>query len=122
MKFTNPRLHAEFTDWPLGGNKRGSCVFHVENGGKKGFRVGRTTTGKTKFHTYHRQCAIVDGDNGKTYILQLALNFDFVTISRSDFKNAEAKEVGKASVFPGDEQYQELRDLLTQANTPALMS
>ena len=69
MIYSNPRKIAKIDNWPLGGNKRGTCIFKVESNGNKGERVGRTTTGATKYGTYSPKVAIVDGDDGRTYIL-----------------------------------------------------
>ena len=120
MKFTNPRTHAEFTDWPLGGTRRGRCVFGIEYKPKKGWRITRTTTGKPKLGTYGGQIAIVDGDDGKTYLIQRAGQFDFISIHGSDMKCAEPKDIGgESSVFPRDGRYKELLMLIEQANKPA---
>lgn len=119
VKFSNPRLRAEFTDWPMGGNKRGTCVFHAEfNPGKsKGWRVGRTTTGKTKFHTYGGKCAIVDGDDGRTYILQIGTYANAITVSRSDFMNPGKDTLGfDHYVTVTDPLHAELFALIEAAN------
>jgi hypothetical protein len=87
LTFSNPRLEATFNDWPLGGNKRGQCVFKVETHPKRGQRVGRTTTGKTKFDTYSPQVAIVDGSDGRTYILSLT-GYQFVSVADSSYMSA----------------------------------
>lgn len=96
LTYTNPRAVAEFPDWPLGGNKRGLCRFHVEEKKGKGFRVGRTTvnpnTGllnKTKYHTYNGPAAIVDGSDGQTYVLQFVPVYGGISIARHDFLNSE---------------------------------
>ncbi len=109
LTFSNPRTLAEFNDWPLGGNKRGRCVFKVERN-KRGYRVSRQTTGKPKFDTYGGLVAIVDGSNGKTYILQVATPFKFIKISRSDFMNAA--EANGGSVHETDPDYQPLMELI----------
>lgn len=89
LTFSNPRLVAQFDNWPLGGNKRGKCIFHVEKDPKKGTRVGRTTTGKTKYSTYANGHAIVDGSDGRTYLLVLSTKYTkAVSVMRSDFMNA----------------------------------
>jgi len=82
--FSNPRLNASFTDWPLGGNKRGNCSFAVEKHPKRGSRVLRTTTGKPKASTYSTLCAIVDGDDGRTYLLHYHDLTNSVSIYQSD--------------------------------------
>jgi len=120
VQFFNPRLHAEFTDWPMGRSKRGPCVFDVEHKPGKGYRFSRTTTGKPKTSTYGGKAAIVDGDNGKTYLLQCAGRYDFVTIHRSDMMCADPAEIGmESAVWPKDARYAALMALIDQANDPA---
>ena len=119
VTFTNPRLQATFEDWPLG-NRRGRCVFAVESKAGKGFRFTRTTTGKPKAHTYGGQAAIVDGSDGRTYLLQFAGLYDFIKVSRSDFMDADPKVVGdtvsSSAVFEQHERFIELKALIKQAN------
>lgn len=75
MIYTNPRMHVEIDDWPSG-NYRTKAVFNIEQDAKRGERVTRFTlhpvTGKPgalKKLTYALQMRIVDGEDGKTYIL-----------------------------------------------------
>ena len=115
ITFTNPRLKAEFDNWPMGGTKRGVCKFHVEQHPKRGFRVGRQTTGKVKYHTYGHKAAIVDGSDGRTYILQMT-EYGFIDIVASDFMSAESLIGEKSSVFHDDARFQELLGLIKQAH------
>lgn len=117
VKFSNPRRHAEFNDWPSGG-KRVNCVFNVESHPKRGERVSRITTGKPKYTTYHDKCAIVDGDDGKTYILTLVGYMSMVAVYRSDFMMANEAMGGlSSSVFMSSkpELYSELKALVLAA-------
>lgn len=68
IQLSNPRTKAVIEDWPLGGSRRGTCTFEVESN-RRGQRVNRVTTGKPKRTTYHSKCAIVDGDDGRTYVI-----------------------------------------------------
>ena len=111
MNYSNPRLHAEFPDWPLGGLRRGLCVFDVQHVPGKGYRFSRVTTGKPKFDTYGGKAAIVDGDDGRTYLLQA--NIYGIKVSRSDFMNSEE---GTVYLDSKPERYKELADLIMQAN------
>ena len=104
ITFSNPRLVATFDDWPSG-SARVKCEFVVRRH-KQGWRVSRRTTDKNgqwckpKLTTFSGQAAIVDGSNGRTYILEVAKNYGFVTVRRSDFMNATKDELGfDASVF-----------------------
>jgi len=119
ITFSNPRLTATFEDWPLGGNKRGKCTFTAEHRPNKGWRVSRVTTGKPKTTTYCQKLAIVDGSNGKTYILE-ATPYNMIGIVRSDFMSATREELGEEkhgahTVVPSDANYQTLMDLINAA-------
>ena len=74
----------------------------------------RQTTGKPKAATFGGQGCIVDGSDGRTYLLQFAGVCDFIHVRSSDFMSSEA--VGKSSVFPDDPQYEELKRLILEAN------
>lgn len=111
LTFSNPRLSAVFEDWPLGGSKRGRCVFSVEYKNGRGYRFVKQTTGKPKYHTYGGACAIVDGSDGRTYLLQKAAQFDFIKVSQHDFIDAEG-----GAAFPADPRFETLNGLIEQAN------
>lgn len=118
IKFTNPRLAATFSDWPLGGSKRGRCNFIGDKHPKRGVRIGRQTTGKIKFTTYHPKMAIVDGSNGRTYILATTA-YGFITIIRSNFMSPPQDEIeGGHGVFPDKDSalYAELLALIDEAD------
>ena len=67
IKYSNARRKAEIPDWPHG-QQRVTARFWIE--GKEGReRACRQTTGKVKKLTFARRMMIVDGDDGKTYIL-----------------------------------------------------
>ena len=120
LNLSNPRLQATIGNWPLGGNKRGNCNFVVETG-KKGQRISRQTTGKPKFSTYADKACIVDGDNGKTYLLFLTLmHGNAVSISSGDFMDARPEETGlqnTAAVFADSnpELFAKLKKLIDEA-------
>ena len=116
LTYSNPRSNAEFPDWPLGGNNRGLCRFHVEQHPKKGFRVGRTTinpkTGlmnATKFYTYGGPVCVVDGSDGKTYILQYSAIYNGISVIRHDFMNSEEGTVFQSS---NPERFDELLQII----------
>ncbi len=121
VTFTNPRLRAEFDDWPSGG-KRVRCVFEVERHAKRGWRFSRTTTGKPKTSTFSGQAAIVDGSDGRTYLLQISHAYGFVMIKRSDFLDATGEIGRQASVFQGSdpELHKELCELIFKAGSLVL--
>lgn len=122
IKFSNPRRRAEFTDWP-NGSKRVNCVFDMEFKLGKGWRFTRTTTGKPKTTTYGREGCVVDGEDGKTYLIQRAGQFNFINIFRSDFMAAHFGVNGDNCVFPDNnpELYAELDSLIEAANSTGVM-
>ena len=136
ITFRNPRLLAEFDDWPIGRNDRGRCVFKVESkessarkigqAGRNLWRVSRTTTNrlgawcKPKCSTWSGQAAIVDGSDGRTYVLQIAQGYGFVKVMRHDFMDAEggsvfAEVVNQAGQRVDNPRHPELVRLIFQA-------
>lgn len=122
LTFSNPRSTAEFDDWPIGGSNRGKCRFTVEAKVKNRmnvFRFTRTTTNKAgawckpKVKTYGGPAAIVDGSDGRTYLIQLAGIYDFITVSRSDFFNEPSIGNG-GTVYADDPRHAELLALLKE--------
>lgn len=76
--FSNPRTEALIEDWPFG---RQTCKarFEVETDKRGMQRVARYTENKTrtgwnkpKRTTYAKQWKIVDGDDGKTYLVEFS--------------------------------------------------
>lgn len=114
MKYTNPRLKAEFENWPIGGNQKGGCVFEVEFIPKKGWRVIRTTQDrngqwcKPKKHTFGDRTVIVDGTDGRTYILKHVAHYGMVMIIRSDFMSG-------GSAHHPDPEYDRLLAIINSA-------
>jgi hypothetical protein len=114
ITFSNPRLSATFSDWPLGGNKRGECKFWIETHPKRGHRFVRQTTGKPKTATYGGRGAIVDGSDGRTYLIQYAGAFvGFIKVWCHDFM-CPLPEVHPSSVFVDTqpELYETLKGLI----------
>ncbi len=115
--YTNPRTYAAFPDWPYGRKTRTLCTFTVEIVGAfagRRERISKVTvnprTGrenKAKKTTFAPQVRIVDGSDGKTYILQKS-NYSMVLyIKKSDFFDFE-------SIHPEDERYDSVRKLFTE--------
>ena len=112
VTFTNPRQEAIFSDWPLGGTKRGTIKFWIEEHPKRGYRFCRITTGKPKTATYGGKGAIVTGSDGRTYLIQFAGAFDFISVKTHDFMSP-APEVHPSGVFPEQaELYATLKALI----------
>lgn len=117
VKLSNPRLSATFSNWPLGFRNTCSCSFNVEFSKTHGARVTKTTTGKPKKFTYCKEVAIVDGDNGKTYIIGRSV-YGSITIYSHDEKTPPTNEFKNHSVnMENDsELFLELDAMLKQAN------
>lgn len=106
--YRNPRMTAAFTDWPSGSH-RVYVIFTIERHPKRGERATRVTqdplTGRTsapKALTYARAARIVDGDDGKTYIIELTL-YGTISVMQSNMQyQAE-------SVAESDPRYAALR-------------
>lgn len=117
ITFSNPRLRAEIPDWPLGGDKRGLCVFQVERDPKRGVRISRTTFGKPKYTTYSLAGCIVDGSDGRTYLLKKS--YGMITIYRSDFKYAETTILGRHATVSETQDTDLHQHLMTLIQTAA---
>lgn len=109
-EYANPRKYAEFNDWPSG-SQRVNCIFEVETHPKKGQRFKRTTinpkTGAAnapKLTTYCLEAFIVDGDDGKTYLMEWTA-YGFISVMSSDMKHSHE------SIHNG-ERFERLKKLL----------
>ena len=104
VSYSNPRLTAEFTNWPYGPH-RTTATFSIEATPGRGERAVRVTidpkTGRPtapKKLTYARKVRIVDGDDGKTYLIEKTM-YGFVSVMRSDMKFQHE------SIFEKDERF-----------------
>lgn len=100
--YSNPRTHAVIPDWPIGRN-RCTATFTIETDAKRGERAVRTTVGKPKKLTFAKKARIVDGDDGRTYILELGF-------------------YGNISVMQGTMQYQHEVVYADNPRYPALLA
>lgn len=90
MNYTNARHEAHFTDWPHG-SLRTSCTFKVETvkGKQRASRVtvdpktGRPSKPKTT--TYAPRVAIMDGDDGRTYIVEVTM-YGSISVMQSNLQ------------------------------------
>lgn len=95
--FSNPRHSVVAPNWPAG-TKRGevqyaTATFQVEFKPSKGYRVIKTVVGKPKVSTFGGRVAIVDGCDGKTYIIQKSQFSEAIYIYRHDFKHPIKQEL-----------------------------
>ncbi len=118
LTFTDPRPRATFDDWPSG-RHRVKCEFYPEHDAKRGFRMCRRTQDKDgrwckpKATTFSGPCIVATGSDGKTYVLQVAARYRFISIHTHDFMSATP-----SGVFQQDDGYQELYDTIIKAQDP----
>lgn len=90
--YSNPRKKAIIEDWPIGGNNRGTAIFKIESHPTRGERAIRTTEkkngtwGKPKKATFASFAWIVDGDDGRTYIITKSEHWENLTVHKGDMK------------------------------------
>ena len=106
---SNPRKEEIIPDWPLGRRQRGDATFIHEIHPTRGERIGRITPykggmGKTKYTTYADVIRLVDGSDGKTYLLSFSSGF--IQVSSCNMKHSEF------SIFEGDDNFEEYRKML----------
>lgn len=120
LTFSNPRRQAIIPDWPLGRDQRGPATFTVESDPRKGERIARVTTGKPKRTTYAHKACVVDGSNGRTYLLLYDRQFgESVRIASSDMqRDAPQAETGLDSAYvrPDDPDFATLKALVLSAS------
>ncbi len=112
MTYSNPRTEAIFTDWPFGRSLRCQCTFKVEST-PRGERVSRTTidprngrVSAPKRTTYGRRMRIVDGDDGRTYILEAVHIYDWLQLWQSNLQYQHEM------IRPDDPRFAEVQALL----------
>ncbi len=115
IEYSNPRKSAVFHDWPYG-RLRTTCTFEIETT-QRGERAVRTTinpkTGQAtapKALTYSVRQLIVDGDDGKTYILRLTM-YGHISVMQSNM------QFQQESVHPDDARYAALAGLFADKVT-----
>ncbi len=101
--FSNPRREVQVDDWPFG---RHTCKarFVVESHPKRGERVSRVTENKTrtgwnkpKCTTYAPRQVILDGDDGRVYLLSATrYTPDMIVVTAGTMKYATYLRPGDA--------------------------
>lgn len=91
ITYSNPRLEAVIENWPSGA-KRTTAHFKIEARPGKGERATRFTidpkTGQAsaiKVLTFATKARIVDGDDGRIYIIEKSMA-GFISVMRGDMK------------------------------------
>jgi hypothetical protein len=108
MIYSNPRTEAVIPDWPSG-RHRTTATFRIEQHPTRGERGTRTTTdpktgreSKPKLLTYATKARIVDGDDGKTYIVNLSRSYGLITVMQSNM------QFQQEAIFERDPRYSEM--------------
>ena len=111
--YSNPRMSAVIENWPLGGSRRGEAHFEIEVVPGRGERGTRYTVdprkgkpGATKKLTYASKARIVDGDDGKTYIIELTSMYGHISVMQGGMQYR-----AEDAIFEGDPRYAELLKL-----------
>src|SRR5260370_22097090 len=99
MEYSNPRMKVAIPDWPTG-NQKTTAFFEIEQHPKRGERATRVTinpkTGRPhapKVLTYATRMRIVDGDDGRTYILVLS-QYGSLSVMQSNMQ-FQAEEIDR---------------------------
>ena len=117
LTYSNPRMHAEIKDWPMGGARRGVATFSVEtqSRGQRATRTtrvnGKTQQSKPKLGTYARKVRIVDGSDNRTYFMQLAHHSSIITILNGNM------EYDHEVIYSSDPRHAELLALFEAPTT-----
>jgi hypothetical protein len=92
--YSNPTESRSINDWPFGRNERATAHFTIEKT-KRGERAVRVTvdplTGRTfqpKKLTFAKRARIVDGSDGRTYIIELTES-GFISVMQGNMKFQE---------------------------------
>lgn len=116
MNYSNPRMEAVIDNWPIG-RTRTTATFRIETSpkGQRGTRF--TIDPKTdrpsavKKLTYARQARIVDGDDGKTYIIELTM-YDHISVMQGGMQFQ-----AEPAIFPDDPRYADIIKLFSASDT-----
>jgi len=107
LNYTNQRKEVLVDNWPYG-NKRVQCQFSIEEskGKQRAVRITENPKGgwnKPKKLTYARKVLFVDGDDGKTYILNQVGNA--ISVMQSNMKYSQEY------IGPEDDRYENLNSM-----------
>lgn len=96
MNYSNPRKKAIIQDYPIGSGARGTAIYSVEvverAGKERAVRETEKRNGtwaKPKKRTYADSVLIVDGDDGRTYILELSRMYGMINVMKSNMMHSQ---------------------------------
>lgn len=102
LTYSNPRMRAAIENWPSG-RQRVTAIFEIEET-SRGQRGTRVTTGAKKTLTYAKKARIADGNDGKTYILNMT-EFGHISVMQSNM------QFNKEAIFPDNPRYADITQL-----------
>ena len=105
IQLSSPRDRAVIENWPSG-KHRVTALFESQTN-KRGTRIRRTTTGKPKATNYYTAAVLVDGDDGRTYVLALTA-YEQIVLIPGTLK-------GTQYFNDGDDEYEIYKPLLLAA-------
>ncbi len=91
LTYANPRMEAVINDWPSGSHRvQARFWVQVTNRGERACRTtANPKTGKPcapKILTYAQRMRIVDGSDGKIYIIEDNSNYGHITVMQSNLQ------------------------------------
>ena len=96
--YSNPTRELTIPDWPHG-RRRVEARFWIESN-SRGERVCRQTTGNPKKSTYASRCAIVTGDDGRTYFLADHMpQYAHISVMSGNMKHGEESRFERDTGF-----------------------
>lgn len=114
LTYSNPTTSRTIENWPHG-SMRTTAMFYVETDPKRGQRACRRTVNPKngtlsapKKLTFSARQRIVDGSDGKTYILSESSHYGFVGVMQSNM------QFQQEAIFPNNDRYPALIALLNQ--------
>lgn len=122
LELSDPRKEAEVRDWPSG-KRRVTALFRVEVSENWGERVSRITTkldsvpesyGKPRRTAYHKKIRIVNGNDGRIYLLGLT-DFRQIVVISGTLNKTEYLHANEANP-QFQVRYERLKVLLVAAN------
>lgn len=107
IQYSNPQMERTFDDWPYR-QVQTTCVFEVTHRNNRERCQRRTQEpmskrwNNPKLTTYGLKCRIMDGDDGKIYVVTWN-NYGFFNVMRSCLK------LQQESVSLGDPRFEDMR-------------
>lgn len=120
--YSNPTMTRNIENWPYGRDMRTLASFYIETDPKRGQRAVRRTVdprngtlSAPKKLTFADRMRIVDGSDGKTYILEdNSRSYDHLTVMQSNMKFTEE------SIYKDDPRFAQLKALFDEPDNATI--